>query len=366
LATSTTRDLEEPESEGFPPAERKLVTQSYDLSVQTLAERWEGRDLLLPDIQREYVWDNPRASRLIESLLLNIPIPVLYFAETDDGKWEIFDGHQRVRSVVRFLSNEFRLSSLTVLADFNGNRCHQLPDREQRFLKNRMMRAVVIGIESHPNMKFEIFERLNTGAVILNAQELRNSLYRGSFNSMLRELVKEPAFRGCIGTASPRRRMVDEEFALRFFALSANLKGYRPPLKRFLNNYMRTVQNAPAGTLDDLRDRFVRATERINAVWGDSSFKVTDGRGRATDRSPNRALFDAQMIAFDLVPASQRLQTKRRAVIREFAKLYKREAFLDSIQLATGDRSRTIYRVRHAVNALAAAGVRVKRPAGLE
>jgi uncharacterized protein with ParB-like and HNH nuclease domain len=90
------------ESEGFPPAERKVVTQSYDLSVQTLKERWDTDELLLPEIQREYVWDNPRASRLIESLLLNIPIPVLYFAETDDAKWEIFDGHQRVRSVVRF------------------------------------------------------------------------------------------------------------------------------------------------------------------------------------------------------------------------------------------------------------------------
>src|SRR5919106_810307 len=100
------------EDVNFPPPERKIITQPYDLSVTTLVEQWGEKTLILPDIQREYVWDNPRASKLIESLLLNIPIPVLYFAETDEAKWEIFDGHQRVRSVVRYLKNEFRLSGL--------------------------------------------------------------------------------------------------------------------------------------------------------------------------------------------------------------------------------------------------------------
>ena len=359
-------ELEDLGNEGFPPAERKVVTQSYDLSIQTLKERWENEDLLLPEIQREYVWDNPRGSRLIESLLLNIPIPVLYFAETEDAKWEIFDGHQRVRSVVRFLKNEFRLSSLSVLADLNGLRFHQLPAREQRFLVTRMMRAVVISIDSHPTMKFEIFERLNTGAVILNAQELRNSLYRGPFNSMLRELVKDSTYRECIGTAAPRKRMVDEEFALRFFALSANLSDYRPPLKKFLNDYMRGVQNASEEELHVLRSRFLQAVTSIRDVWGSGAYKITDRQGRATERAPNRALFDAQMVAFDLVPASVRITDLRRELISEFAKLYKSDDFLDSISLATGDRSRTFYRVRVAISALQVAGIKVKMPAGLK
>ena len=86
----------------FPPAERRVITQPLDLSVQTLVEQWKSEQLILPNIQREYVWDNAKASRLIESLLLNIPIPVLYFAETDEAKYEIFDGHQRVQSIVRY------------------------------------------------------------------------------------------------------------------------------------------------------------------------------------------------------------------------------------------------------------------------
>lgn len=356
----------EAQEDGFPPAERKVVTQAYDLSVQTLEEKWENGDLLLPDIQREYVWDNPRASRLVESLLLNIPIPVLYFAETEDAKWEIFDGHQRVRSVVRFLKNEFRLSSLTVLAEFNGRRFHQLPQREQRFLTSRMMRAVVISDDSHPSMKFEIFERLNTGAVILNAQELRNSLYRGSFNTMLRELVSDEKYRECIGTVAPRKRMVDEEFALRYFALRADLESYRPPLKKFLNDYMRSVQNAPGRELAVLRAQFGRTVAQIAAVWGSAAFKVTDRDGHSTERTPNRALFDAQMLAFDLVPSTVDAVDYRKLLIREFAKLYRNDEFIDSISLATGDRSRTLYRIAQAIAAINAAGIDVRMPFRLD
>ncbi len=366
MSKADSEEIDQNDGNGFPPAERKLVTQSYDLSIQTLKEKWENEDLVLPEIQREYVWDNPRASRLIESLLLNIPIPVLYLAETDDGLWEIFDGHQRVRSVVRFLKNEFRLSSLTVLAEFNGFRFHQLPTRERRYLTSRMMRAVVISIDSHPTMKFEIFERLNTGAVILNAQELRNSLFRGTFNVMLRDLVDEPIYRECIGTVAPRKRMVDEEFALRYFALTNDLQGYRPPLKKFLNDYMRSMQNAPDGELRALRKRFVKTVTRIRDVWGGSAYRVTDRKGATTERAPNRALFDAQMAAFDLVPDSRNVASKRKEIIREFARLFRQEEFIDSISLATGDRSRTLYRVRESIAALNRAGIKVKTPTGLK
>lgn len=346
--------------EGFPPDERKVVTQSYDLSIQTLSEKWADDSLVLPDIQREYVWDNPRASKLVESLLLNIPIPVLYFAETDDAKWEIFDGHQRIRSVVRFINNEFRLSRLAVLGELNGRRFHQLPGREQRFLLTRMMRAVVISTDSHPNMKFEIFERLNTGAIILNAQELRNSLYRGPFNDLLRSLVKDDAFRTCIGTAAPRRRMADEEFLLRFFALQAELDTYRPPLKKFLNEYMAAHQNAGRPTLDQHRRLFRRTIDRVESAFGANAFKATDSDGHATERTPNRALFDAQMLAFSWASSRADFAASRAKVIRQFSKLYDDEGFMDSISLATGDRSRTLARVRSSIRALRGAGINVR------
>jgi len=223
-------DLGEMEGEepfDFPPAERLVVTQPVDLSVQTLIEQWGEKVLILPDIQREYVWDNGKASRLIESLVLNISIPALYFAENQEAKYEIIDGHQRVRSIVRYVNNEFSLSGIAVLREYKGLRFHQLPEREQRFLKMRTLRTILISIDSHPNMRFEIYERLNTGAILLNAQELRNSIYRGPFNNLLHELAKTSEFRKqLIGTKVPRRRMVDEELILRFLSLHFELGQY--------------------------------------------------------------------------------------------------------------------------------------------
>ena len=110
MSTLNPQDLgegDEEEDYEFPPSERKVFTQPLDLSVQTLHEQWTNKLLVLPDIQREYVWDNAKASRLVELLLLNIPIPVLYFAETEEAKYEIFDGHQRVRSIVNYLNGLF-------------------------------------------------------------------------------------------------------------------------------------------------------------------------------------------------------------------------------------------------------------------
>jgi len=236
-----------------------------------------------------------------------------------------------------------------------------LPEREQRFLTTRTMRAVVISDDSHPNMKFEIFERLNRGSLILNEQELRNSLYRGPFNRMLRELVKQAAFRSLIGTKSPRKRMVDEEFCLRFFALHDDIVGYRPPLKKFLNDYMRSVQNADPETLDELREDFNSAVARVNACLHDRAFRMTDARGAVVERAPNRALFDAQMLAFSWARDDD-LAQHRSAIIREFGRLYSDNDFVDSISLATGDRVRTRLRVRRALEALVEAGVEVEAP----
>jgi hypothetical protein len=350
------------EETNFPPPERKVVTQPYDLSMEVLLKQWKAETLLVPEIQREYVWDNGKASRLAESLLLNIPIPVLYFAETEDAKWEIIDGHQRVKSVIRYLDNEFRLTGLQVLTEFKGKRFRQLPGREQRFLERRTMRAVVITPESHPNMKFEVFARLNTGAVALNAQEIRNALYSGPLNRLLKDLVRNSKFRDCIGTKSPRRRFVDEELVLRFFALREGLKNYRPPLNRFLNEYMARHRNANRRQLRALTEVFEETMDRVCDVLGPSAFRVTDRRGTPLERSVNRALFEAQCLAFHWIEGKG-YSSKRRAIRSSLGSLYKNHEFDDSIRRATGDRARTLNRTKGIVGALRHAGVSVRAPA---
>jgi hypothetical protein len=350
------RDYEE--EVDFPPSDRVIHTQGYDLSVATLKEQWDDSTLVLPDFQREYVWDNAKASRLIESLLLNIPIPPLFFAETDDAKYEIVDGHQRVRSIARYLENQFTLSGLRISQEFRGARFFKLPEREQRFLKTRSIRAIVIAVDSSPLMKFEVFERLNTGGLALNAQEIRHAIYGGPLNDLLKEMENEASFRAAMGSTRPRKRMVDRELVLRFLALSDLLDAYRPPLVRFLNDYMRINRRPARSWLDKRRDRFVVASRRVAATLGASAFRVIDRSGVPTERNVNRAVFDAQMLAFSVANEDQ-LRARRTSVVGRLGQLFEVEAFQNAIRRATGDRARTLERTREVAGALQRAGVNV-------
>ncbi len=345
----------------FPPAERKVVTQPVDLSISSVLEQWELGQLILPPIQREYVWDNGKASRLAESLILNIPVPVIYLAENQQAKYEIIDGHQRVRSVVRFMKNEFSLSGLAVLHEYKGLRFHQLPEKEQRFLRMRTLRAIIISIDSHPNMKFEIFERLNTGAISLNAQELRNSIYRGPFNELLRRLAKDEKFRSLVGSKNPRKRMVDEELLLRFFALRERLSAYRTPLKRFLNTFMTERRELDDTDAASMIDAFNHAMNCLEVTLGTAAFRNLTPVGSVAELALNRALFDSQMLAaswIETCPSPAQATDARKRI----AALFSDETFLDAIQRATGDRSRTLRRLRLTVEAFRAAGIVLSIP----
>jgi hypothetical protein len=357
MNTLNPQDLGEDDEEEdfqFPPSERKVITQPLDLSVQTLHEQWTNKLLVLPPIQREYVWDNAKASRLVESLMLNIPIPVLYFAETDDAKYEIFDGHQRVRSIVNYLNGLFPLVGLAVLREYRGMRFSELPEREQRFLRMRTLRTILISIDSHPNMKFEIYERLNTGSISLNAQELRNSIYRGSFNDLLHDLAKYQPFRVVVGGKHPRRRMADEEAILRFFAMRERLDLYKTPLKKFMNKFMGDKKSAAPEQIDAYRSLFQRTADNVAAVLGDSAFRMLGGDGAHADGGVNRALLETQLLAASWMESIPK--HKERKVREKIAELFSNADFIDAIQRATGDRARTLTRARLTTKAFRDAG----------
>lgn len=359
--TDIDQDLGERDHEevvDFPPAERTIHTQAYDLSLNTLKEQWDDETLMIPEFQREYVWDNAKASRLVESFLLNIPVPVLYFAETPAAKYEIVDGHQRVYSLVRYMDNQFGLSGLRIQQEFKGRRFHQLPDREQRYLKTRSLRAIVIGADSHPSMKFETFERLNTGGLALNAQEIRNALNQGPLNDLITSLEKEPAFLSCLGISRPRKRMVDRELVLRYLALRNDLASYRPPLVRFLNDFMAAHADPSDAWLREQARDFQNTVERVSDTLGRAAFRVTDSAGTPTERSINKALYDAQMLTFAAADPDA-LKQRRAAVAANVAGLFGQDSFEDAIRRATGDRSRTLSRLRAMADTVRNAGVPV-------
>ena len=206
---------------------RRIIAQPYDYSVQDIVDKIRGNDIdLNPAYQRNYVWavddqEEHKCSRLIESLLLNIPIPVIYFAEQAETlKYEVIDGQQRLYTFQRFLDNDFELNGLEIRNDVNGKKYSDLDQKDRDEIRKRSIRAIVILNESDAEVKYEVFERLNLGSIQLTPQEIRNNTLRGPFNELLKELAKEPLFQQMLNLRlkSDKKNMAHEELVLRFFA----------------------------------------------------------------------------------------------------------------------------------------------------
>lgn len=333
--------------------DRRLVTQPYDYSIQQLVDELKrGKIRLDIEYQRQYVWDDGKASRLIESLLLNVPIPVCYFAEDDDFSFEVIDGLQRITSLKRYLSGDFALTGVTVLDEIRGKHFEELAAKDQRRLENRTMRCVAITSDSHPDIKFDVFERLNTNVAVLTAQEIRNCVYRGEFNNSLKALGAHEPLQLLAG-GSGRRRMVPEELVLRFFALNDRLASYRPPLRQFVNAYMRYRRSAPLDQAEE--ELFIDCVGVSLEVFGQNAFSVPDRTG-AVHNTINKALFDAVMIS--LAMADRGIVRDKGAELKSFIPhLLADEEFRGTLGRATADRKRVFARIRAVSLALKGHGV---------
>lgn len=330
------------------PQDRELVTTPYDAPVRTLAEEITRKELIVnPDFQRMSVWDSVRKSRLIESLLLNVPIPVCYFAEDEDGKRVVVDGQQRLRSIEEYRSGTFKLTGLQVLSSLNGKRWADLSPRQTRIIDGRTIRCIVISAKSDPNIRFEVFERLNTGGVPLNDQELRNCVYRGNLNRVLNTLAHLPEWLALLKRKEPDVRLRHHELILRYFAVKSAIYDYKPPLKRVLNDFMRDKRYASEDVLSSLEADFRRALKAVSAVFGPHSFRKVrlDKKGvKLWDTAVNRALYDVEMIVLETIPPEQ-LVPRANEIIIELERLCLDDhEFVESITRATADRSRTYRR----------------------
>ena len=289
---------------------RRVITQPYDYSVQDLVNKIRDGDInLTPNYQRNYVWDindddENKKSRLIESLLLNIPIPVIYFAEQEETlTYEVIDGQQRLRTFEDFLNDKFKLNKLLVRDDVNGKFYSELDQKDKNEIRKRSIRAIVILNDSDEEIKYEVFERLNLGSIQLTPQEIRNNTLRGSFNNLLKELANSDEFRKLINLRlkSDKNNMAHEELVLRFFAYNDSELKRVDQLSYFLTKYMKENKNLDEDKLQEFKILFNNTINKIKKYLGDKAFSIFKPKTEKWNTTSNRLVYEAEMLAFSQI-----------------------------------------------------------------
>ena len=281
----------------IPPERRRLHTETYDFSIATINDYLRNGTMFVPKFQREYVWSRAQASRLIESLIIQCPIPVIYLNQESDETLAVIDGNQRLTSIKLFLNDDYELQGLTAYPELEGSKFSDLDPRIRRHIQNRTLRCITILKETHPQIKIDVFERLNTGAVQLNPQEVRHGIYHGPLLELIDELANEKVWKTISGYKNDIR-MKGSELILRYFALLYDQKNYKKPLKKFLNNFCEIYSRIDDAEKLQWKRQFLSTIEQVDLVFGKSAFRTYDKSSKKYASNINAALFDSVMLGF--------------------------------------------------------------------
>lgn len=334
------------------PETKRVFTDKKDFPLYLIKEMFDDGDIIpQPDYQRDYVMDQKTASKLIESVLMNIPIPTVYLCEELDGTFSIIDGQQRMTSFVKYLKNEFSLKGLEELSYLNGKKYLELDKSLQRTLKSCTLNSIILTKESQ-ELKYEIFARLNQGAVRLKPQELRNCIYRGSFNNMLEEIAKNNKLLPKLFLEKNRRKSY-QEYILRFFSLR-NFTNYSSSMTKTMNSYMLTHQNDDELSLKEAKQLFNETIDIIKQIFGSTAFCPYDRQKGQFMNKFSGSVYDSIIIACSMFN-NHDLMAHADEIRKQINEVKKNNpTYQDYTYAATGSKNRVIGRIMMIYNLIAA------------
>jgi hypothetical protein len=338
------RSLEErddPALARFDKSQRDLVTSVVDYNLGSLAELVNKEKIdLAPRYQRRYRWDAKRQSKLIESFLMNVPIPPIFLNEDRYGTYAVIDGKQRIFAIREFIRGRLKLRGLEVFEEVNGKTIDSMPSRLRDILETRAnIRAIIILPQSQSAVKFEVFKRLNTGGVRLNPQEIRNSSYPGPLNNLILDLSVRPEFHALLSIkdkdrSAIYREMRDAEFALRFFTFRETWDSFSGGMMRHMDEFMLENQRVEGRPLAMLREDFEQTLEAVEAAFGDHAFQRWVPDKASWRQQVLASLFDAEMFAARGKDPEQ-LRAKRGGIEKKLKELFSNAEFREAIDAAT-------------------------------
>ena len=349
------------EAEEVIPCTYAITSYGADYPVDSLIKRLRSKDIIVPTFdwipekntevvgfQREYVWPKPKADKFIESLLLGLPVPGIFLVKETTGRFLVLDGHQRLYTLQAYYAGvikgkEYRL--INVQERFQNKLFRDLDTEDRRRLDDSIIHATVVRQDEPTEDQssiYIIFERLNTGGVNLQPQEIRVALYHGELVKVLKALNEEKAWRNLFGKKS--NRLKDMEMILRFFAFYYYAEQYSRPMKDFLNRYMASNRNLERQTEAELQKVFRTTISALEYALGPRAFRP--------ERAVNAAVVDSLMIG-----VAKRL---RNGVIEnlehlrsQHESLLSNKEFISAIKTGTSDETNVETRMKLAKDAFA-------------
>ena len=289
-----------------------------------------------------------RKSRLIESLLLRIPIPVFYVSSNYNEEWAIVDGVQRISTMHDYVAGNFALTRLEYLSRLNGKRHDELPRSMQRRINETQLVVNIIDPGTPEEVMFNIFRRINTGGMTLNGQEIRHALNPGLIREYLKDLAESKDFLDATDHSVRKKRMGDRECVLRFLAFHVDpWESYAAnDLDGYLGNAMNKINRMDENQLDTLTADFKKAMQAASDIFDRDAFRKL--RSVEDRRNPiNRALFEVWSVALARrSPEELKMLVEQREILcDEFTSLMRDDRDFDTaISYSTGDRVRVMKR----------------------
>ena len=318
----------------FEQGDKRIVTEINREKLPKFVEALKKPDYMdtRPFYQRRDRWDQVKQSRLIESFLINIPVPPIILYEQNYNCYEVMDGQQRISAIRDFYENNLELKGLEIWTEINGKRYNEIPSTIKAGIDRRAIQSIAILKDSQHTdeeglkLKQITFERINTGGVQLSDQEVRNCLYSGKFNDLLLELSRNKTFAKAWGLPIdnqkkleqkiPYQKMEDVELVLRFFALR-HVDNFKYGMKGFLDLYMQKSLNFSDKDIQELKDIFVKTIEISSHIYEGSLFKPPK------KKKAYKAFYDSVMFGFSShLQYAEQLKSRKSEIIEATEKIF--------------------------------------------
>ncbi len=342
----------------------KFSTYGGDFIVRQLMDMMSEKEIDVPKIQRHYVWTTKIASRFIESILLDLPLPSIFLAKNEEGKFIVIDGLQRLTTLFKYTTEGlkdgkvFKLStSKDIRQEWRGKAFKELSVEDQRRIRNKLLHAIIVEQKEPTNFNglYLIFERINSGGLQLNQQEIRNAIFQYPINEAINALNNSHTWRKMFGTDVPHTRMRDNEMILRFLALNnLNISNYHKDslnMVTLLNDFLSNNRKSNEATIELIKSQFLETIDIVSKLFGYEIFR-TNIQTMQVSQKFYATTYDAIMLSTSFAKRRSVLFNEIKDASQKVKTLFADKEFREACSVHTTDLSAIKMRINRASQTL--------------